>query len=91
MIKRREGHETRDAGRNHQAEKYFPEEPDAKPLAETAGSNLATQPPKLAHAGIGKHDRQSPDRRCVGGETHRRPQNKTAPGSLIWLARVGQQ
>src|SRR5882757_8751003 len=88
MIKRREARETLDAGRKHQAEKCFPEEPHATRLADPAVSNPETQAPRREHAAIGKHGRQFPDHHYAGGRRRRRQQNKAAPGSLIWLARV---
>src|SRR6266403_5794340 len=88
MIKRREARETRDAGRKHQAEKCFREEPHATRLAHPAGSNPETQAPKRAHVAIGKHGRQFPTHHCARGRRRRRQRNKAAPGSIVWPVRV---
>ncbi len=88
MIKRRGAREKRDEGRKHQAERYFPEEQHARRLAGLAGSNLETQPPRLAHAEIGKRGTQFPNRRCAGAQRRRQQRNTTAPRSQVWLPRV---
>src|SRR5712671_6920258 len=91
MIKREEARETRDAARKHLAGQHFPEEPHAKRLGGPAGSNLQTQPPRPAHATIGKHGRQFPGHPCAGGRRRRQQRNTTGPSKLVWLARVCQK
>src|SRR5712671_3122964 len=91
MIKRPEVRETRDEERKHQAGKHFPEEPHAKRPDGPAESNLQTQPPRPAHAAIGRHGRQFPGHRCAGGRRRRQQRNTTAPRSLLSLARVCQK
>ena len=80
MIKRAEARATRDEERKHQAGKHFPEEPHAKRLGGPAESNLQMQPPRPAHAAIGKRGKRYPERHCDGAESCHHPQNTAAPG-----------
>src|SRR5260370_20897090 len=88
MIKREEARETRDAARKHLAGQHFPEEPHAKRLGGPAGSNLQTQPPRPAHATIGKHGRQFPGHPCAGGPRRRQQRHTTVPTHLVSLSRA---